>query len=251
MMDSGKPDESEPRTGDSVSHPVHSHEEQVRESRSEPSFQGNLETGSSSQTDESAKPISGEAIDVRYRDVVQAALPPGAIRIGSAIYAPAGFALRLRAFLIDFVVLLGLGTVLMTLVDLPQPDHERELVLSLHILKDALAFKASSPKLTEELAELRRPLHFSGWLNVALCAAYFILFHGLVGSTPGKAACGLRVLLPDGKLSGIGKATLRYLVYFLTAKLAYGTFTMPFDAQRRALHDIAAGCNVYRQLRWR
>lgn len=171
--------------------------------------------------------------------------------VNARVYAPAGFILRLRAFVVDFVVLAILGLILLALVNLPQPDPARQLELTMRVLKDSTALRTSSPKVMDELAEMARPQRFAGWLNVALCAAYFILFHGLAGTTPGKSLNGLRVMRRDGRLPGIGPAALRYFIYFLTAKLAYGVFTMPFDRERRALHDMAAGTNVYRELRWR
>src|SRR5439155_24189072 len=88
-------------------------------------------------------------------------------------------------------------------------------------------------------------------LGLAVCACYFVLFQGLAGTSCGKALYRLRVLRRDGRSLGLGLAALRYLVYLLDAKLLYGSFTIPFDPQRRALHDMVCGTNVFRAVRWR
>ena len=93
---------------------------------------------------------------------------------------------------------------------------------------------------------MRQPFVLGGWLNVLVCAAYYTVFNGMLGATLGKAVVGLRVLRRDGRPLGIPLAFLRYVAYLIVAKLFYGAFTMPFDRERRALHDFAAGTNVYR-----
>jgi uncharacterized RDD family membrane protein YckC len=176
---------------------------------------------------------------------------PGSVYVNGQWFVPAGFSLRLRAFLVDWVILSILGWGLLALVQIPQPDPARELKLSMRALSELGSGRMPSRKVTEELDRLRRPALLAGWLNVALCAAYFIAFHTLAGTTPGKAACGLRLLRRDGSRAGINWCALRYLIYLAGARFLYGVFTMPFDPQRRALHDLAAGTNVFRELRWR
>jgi uncharacterized RDD family membrane protein YckC len=164
---------------------------------------------------------------------------------------PAGFGPRLLAFLLDWLVLIALFAALTYAVDLPRPDAARELKLSGEAFESFMRGELPRPAVQNELEELARPQRFLGWLNVALCAGYFILFHGLAGATLGKAACGLSVRRPDGSPLGVPRAALRYLGYFVLAKVFYGTFTMLFDQQRRAVHDFLADSNVFRELRWR
>ena len=167
------------------------------------------------------------------------------------MYGPAGFGLRLRAFLLDWVFLALLSWGLAYIVHLPPADPSRALRLSSQLLSSAMRGELADRHVQDELDELVRPQRFLGWLQVGLCACYFILFHGLAGATLGKAACGLTVLRQDGQPLGLGRAAIRYLGYFILAKLFYGTFTMLFDPQRRAVHDFVSGSNVYHELRWR
>jgi uncharacterized RDD family membrane protein YckC len=157
----------------------------------------------------------------------------------------------LTAFLLDCLLLSLLSSLLLWLVKLPPADPVRELELSMQLLQSYSQGRLPSARLQGELAELQRPRQLAGWLNIALCAAYFILFQGLTGTTAGKAVRGLRVWRRNGQTLGLARAALRYGVYLLEAKLLYGVFTMPFDPQRRALHDLVCSTNVFREVRWR
>jgi uncharacterized RDD family membrane protein YckC len=106
-----------------------------------------------------------------------------------------------------------------------------------------------STGLIADYQELLRPLYLAGWLNVLMCGAYFTVFHGLVGATLGKLALGIRVLRRDGSPLGVGWAFLRYLGYFIVARLAYTAWLIPFNAEQRTLYDMVLGTNVFRQLR--
>jgi uncharacterized RDD family membrane protein YckC len=178
-------------------------------------------------------------------------LPPGALEVAGRVYGPAGFGPRLLAFLLDCLLLATLFGVVVYLVDLPAADTARELRLAGKLLQQSMRLQVPDQRLQDELNALQRPQVFLGWLNVLFCGTYFILCHGLAGRTVGKALCGLSVLRTTGQPLGLGRAALRYLVYFALARLFYGTFTMAFDPQRRAVHDFTAGSNVYRELRWR
>ena len=81
-----------------------------------------------------------------------------------------------------------------------------------------------------------------------MCACYFSLFHGLLGQSLGKLCVGIRVLRKDGTALGLGWASLRYLGYFLSAKLLYTAWMVPLDTERRTLYDLALGTNVYKPL---
>ncbi|MCH7471500.1 RDD family protein, partial [bacterium] len=156
---------------------------------------------------------------------------PGQIAFEGVIYAPAGFWLRLGAFLIDLVILILFRQVLLSIVDLPQPNIEEMFALFAQLVDELARSGLPGAVTLEMLGDLQRPLLFAGWLNVAMCAAYFTLFHGMAGATLGKLCIGLKVLRRNGRALGLGWAFLRYICYFAVARLAYTVWIMPFDPQ--------------------
>ena len=76
----------------------------------------------------------------------------------------------------------------------------------------------------------------SMWL---LAGAYFVLSWRRGGQTVGMRPWRLMVLSADGKPVGVGKLWLRYLVAWLTPGICL-LWTL-VDAERRGLHDLAAG----------
>ncbi|MEW5934967.1 MAG: RDD family protein [Bacillota bacterium] len=85
-------------------------------------------------------------------------------------------------------------------------------------------------------------------LGVLFSPAYSVLFTGLVGQTPGKMAVGIRVVLADGRVPGVGRAFLREVVgKFLSGLvLCVGYLWMLWDAERQCWHDKLAGTRVVR-----
>lgn len=81
--------------------------------------------------------------------------------------------------------------------------------------------------------------------------AYSVLFTGLVGQTPGKMAVGIRVVLADGRVPGIGRAFLREVVgKFLSGLvLCVGYLWMLWDSERQCWHDKLVGTRVVRVAR--
>jgi uncharacterized RDD family membrane protein YckC len=88
-----------------------------------------------------------------------------------------------------------------------------------------------------------------GILNVlfsALYLAYFTLFIGFRGQTPGKMICGLKVLRLDGSPVGFGQAAIRTLGYYVNLfTLCIGFLWVAFDRRKQGLHDKIAGtCEI-------
>jgi len=183
-----------------------------------------------------------------YQMPVQRAYPGQLVREGRW-YVPAGFWLRVGAFLIDMVILLGVHSLLVWITGIKQPTTEQSLQLFRQFVDELMRGGMFSQRTLEMMGQYQRPAQLAGWLNVATCAAYFTFFNGLVGASFGKLALGLRVLRQDGRLPGVGLAFLRYLGYFIVAKLAYTAWLIPFDSQRRTLYDMVLRTNVYRPLR--
>jgi len=73
---------------------------------------------------------------------------------------------------------------------------------------------------------------------------YNIVFWWIRGQTPGKWLLGLRVVaLGGGKLS-LGRATLRFAGYLLSALPFYLGFLWILGSERRGFHDRLAGTEV-------
>ncbi len=74
-----------------------------------------------------------------------------------------------------------------------------------------------------------------------------ILYQGILvgtwnGQTLGKRACGIKIISADGRPCSLGQAFGRALAKFLSVMiLMIGYLMVPFDWQRRALHDRVAG----------
>ncbi len=84
---------------------------------------------------------------------------------------------------------------------------------------------------------------------IGLHAAYFIVFVGGCGQTPGKMLLGITVVRWDGAPAGYGRALLRWIGYWVAAlPLGLGFVPAFFTADRRGLHDwISATREVRRQ----
>ncbi len=73
------------------------------------------------------------------------------------------------------------------------------------------------------------------WGFAITYATYFL---GEYGATPGKMACGLKVLRPDGQRLSYGRACGRFFAEFLSSIiLSIGYIMVAFDGEKRALHD--------------
>jgi uncharacterized RDD family membrane protein YckC len=175
-------------------------------------------------------------------------LPPGSVYRDGIAYVPAGLQPRVAAFILDAIILGLLHNALLALGHVSMGDPAAMLDYLGKMLDSLGSGGLPDMSTLERLEAIQRPLILAGWLNIGMCAAYFTIFHWLIGTTLGKGMLGLRVLRRDGGDLGLGGACLRYLVYLLTAKLAYTAWLVPLDAQRRALHDMAAGTNVFRAL---
>jgi uncharacterized RDD family membrane protein YckC len=74
---------------------------------------------------------------------------------------------------------------------------------------------------------------------------YQIFFLGKYGATPGKMACGLRVVTAEGNKIGYGRATGRVFAEMLSGMICYiGYLIVAFDDQKRALHDHICNTRV-------
>ena len=76
------------------------------------------------------------------------------------------------------------------------------------------------------------------FVGIMLAAFYYIFFHGKFGATPGKMACGLKVVRADGSKLTYGRAMGRFFGDILSGIiLGIGYLMIAFDDEKRALHD--------------
>lgn len=78
-------------------------------------------------------------------------------------------------------------------------------------------------------------------------AAYTTFFLGRYGATPGKMACGLKVVSSDGGDIRYPRALGRYFAEYLSGlMLGIGYIMAAFDIEKRALHDRVCNTRVVR-----
>ncbi|MGE5840070.1 MAG: RDD family protein [Deltaproteobacteria bacterium] len=84
-------------------------------------------------------------------------------------------------------------------------------------------------------------------LSFALSVAYATYFVGAYSATPGKMACGLKVVRPDGEKISYARACGRFFAEFVSSlTLAIGYIMAAFDGEKRALHDRICDTRVIR-----
>jgi uncharacterized RDD family membrane protein YckC len=85
-------------------------------------------------------------------------------------------------------------------------------------------------------------------LQIAVSAAYEVLFLGRFGATPGKMACGLRVMTAECHPVSYGRAFGRYFGTWLSGlTLGIGYIMAAFDDQKRSLHDRVCDTRVIKK----
>jgi uncharacterized RDD family membrane protein YckC len=79
---------------------------------------------------------------------------------------------------------------------------------------------------------------FASLLSFVIGIAYVTYFLGSRGATPGKMACGLKVIRSDGTEISYLRAFARFWAQYLSAMiLCIGYLMVAFDKEKRALHD--------------
>ncbi|MDJ0801835.1 MAG: RDD family protein [Desulfobacterales bacterium] len=139
---------------------------------------------------------------------------------GSLVYA--GFWIRFGAKLIDGLVLLVVN-----------------LVVGLGLLLAAGGSAFSGEAAAGNL--------FLQIVYHAVGLVYTTFFLGRFGATPGKMACGLKVVFPDGRPIGYARALGRQLAEYLSGMLLMlGYLMAAFDGEKRTLHDRICTTRVVR-----
>jgi uncharacterized RDD family membrane protein YckC len=85
-------------------------------------------------------------------------------------------------------------------------------------------------------------------IQLAVSLTYNTWFLGKYGATPGKMACGLRVVRPDGSGITYGRAAGRFFAEMLSSAILYiGYIMVAFDDEKRGLHDRICDTRVIRK----
>lgn len=151
----------------------------------------------------------------------------GALPVKTTATPPtyAGFWIRVAAAIIDSIVVwtlqIVLTIVLGAMAGLLSPDMDGESIASLIVF--AL---------------------FSGAVGIA----YYVVFTGACGQTPGKMVMRLKVMRSDGSAITYGRAALREIVgkFVSGITLGVGYLMVAFDLRKQGLHDkIADTCVIH------
>lgn len=136
-----------------------------------------------------------------------------------------GFWLRALAKLVDGILLSEANAILAAVIELtrkPPPDRSVEW--------DALIM-----------------LGVLTLIQVVVAAAYETWFVGRFGATPGKMACGLRIVRADGRPLTYGRAFGRSFAEWLSSMMLFVGYLMAgFDREKRTLHDHVCDTRVVR-----
>ena len=142
--------------------------------------------------------------------------------------AKAGFLIRMAAWIADLVCLF-LATIALALVVLTTIYLGGQLGGEINDQVMALAGYSSAAIVM-----------FSG-------VAYFTIFVGSCGQTPGKMLFRLKVVRADGQEMTCGRALLRALCWIFSLLLfSIGFLMIACTRQKRGLHDMLAGTSVIR-----
>jgi uncharacterized RDD family membrane protein YckC len=122
------------------------------------------------------------------------------------------------------------------------------LILVVVLVVPFIAIMASMGWLSEEGPPSEAAMIFQvvfqlGYYLVA--AGYSIFFVGKYAATPGKMACKLKIVNPDGGKISYGRATGRFFAEILSSLICnIGYIMAAFDSEKRALHDRICNTRV-------
>lgn len=140
---------------------------------------------------------------------------------GQLVYA--GFWIRAGAKIVDGIIILAIGFVAALVIN----------------------FLESMVK-TDQIGMIN--LVVVNLVKIVLAAAYTIYFIGKFAATPGKMACGLKIVMPDGDRVSYARATGRYFAEWISSMImGIGYIMAGFDEEKRALHDRICSTRVVRK----
>jgi uncharacterized RDD family membrane protein YckC len=157
--------------------------------------------------------------------------PQGVLATGTG-YQYGGFWIRVVAQFIDSIIL---GMVLSAI--------QYGLIFPLIGLKPLLQPNRGEP--LQALAGMFALLGVSVLVSFAGGSCYEGFFVSRLGATPGKMVFSMKVVRPDGKPLGVGRAFGRYFAKMVSSlTLGIGYLMVAFDSEKRGLHDMICDTRV-------
>jgi uncharacterized RDD family membrane protein YckC len=171
----------------------------------------------------------------RYTELLEELARQNAIKAAAMdrVQPPAGFWLRLAAWIIDLLIL----AVLFTLVWTPIADARH---WTLPVPPQDLT-SASVQQYFQQLDAWRSeafPIFYPVFL------LYDVLLNGRFGATIGKMILGAKITMVDGSPIGYGRATLRWLAARLCDIIFFSYLLIGLRRDKRGVHDLLAGTKV-------
>jgi len=138
---------------------------------------------------------------------------------------PAGFWVRVLAFIVDQIIVSTIGIAVFLLV-----------------------FNLSLGDYMTSTADINTAFPWAEYLiMLALEVSYWSFTIGTWGKTAGKALLGIKVVRVDGSRVGYFRSIFRYLAYFISwFTLGLGFLSIPLTPQKRGLHDLVCDTRVIR-----
>ncbi len=163
----------------------------------------------------------GKWISAEHRDEFFQRLREGVVQPGNFTYG--NFWPRFCAKFLDGLILGVVGIAI-------------NMCVALFLLGSANYFANSRGHFPVQRLLLFQAINFS--VSIALAITYAVFFISRWDATPGKMALGLKIVRPDGSKLSKGRIVGRYFGEWVSgAILLIGYLMVPFDDQRRALHD--------------
>ena len=107
---------------------------------------------------------------------------------------------------------------------------------------------AASPVDPDSSASSMIVATISQLLQLAVGISYETFFVGKFAATPGKMACGIKVIVSDGSRVSYLRAFGRYFAKMLSSlTLCIGYLMIAFDSEKRGLHDYICNTRVVRR----
>jgi uncharacterized RDD family membrane protein YckC len=181
----------------------------------------------------------------------QAGSFPGAARTADGIPLAAWW-WRFLAMMIDYLILAAIGAILLARIYLRFLRAMSEAVAA--AARAAQTGQQPPPLAATDLLSASDQLIVTG-VTVAIALVYFVIFLRWKGATPGKLACGLRVVPVD---QGLSRSPLAWQAAFIRSAIWVlpGLFSLLavitvidalfplWNPKRQALHDLAARTQV-------
>lgn len=138
----------------------------------------------------------------------------GVAGVGDMRYA--GFWIRFVAKFIDGLIMMVVGWAVQLVIGLPLLADPSEMSTGTYMAISIMIYL----------------------VNMAIGIAYYAGFIAKFAATPGKMACGLKIVRSDGSKVSFLRAVGRYFAEILSAIIIYiGYIMAAFDEEKRALHD--------------